>query len=220
MGSDLSAINAARASFDKQSELQHDGLLPPRDKKLLKYLIDNHEFSVFRHSTVQFELYMPLMTSNQFWKYIVGASHLSDGTAMNQSSRRYLTENTVFYIPESTEWRGAPDNKKQGSGSNMDPRIGAVATEELLKYAQEGQRLYDYWIKVGMAPEMARLFLPAYGLYIRMRTTMSLAAFMHFLKERLEHKAQKEIYLYAKAMYDLTEPHFPATFSLLFGSEE
>jgi thymidylate synthase (FAD) len=215
MGSDISAVNAARASFDKQSELLPDGSLAPRDSKLLKYLLDNEEYSVFRHATVQFELYMPLMASNQFWKYVVGASHLSDGTAMNQSSRRYLTEDVQFYIPGATEWRGAPDNKKQGSGANLDPRIGDVATRELEIYCEEGERLYNQWVSFGMAPEQARVFLPAYNLYVRMRTTMSLAAFMHFLKERLGHGAQSEIKAYAQAMLDLTKPIWPVTLDLL-----
>lgn len=215
LGSDSSIINAARVSFDRECTPNEDGSLNERDIKLMAYLIRNNEFSVFRHATVQLEMYMPLMTARQYWKYIVGASHIDDGTCMNESSRRYITEEPTFYIPAFNEWRQAPDNKKQGSGLPVDDRIGEVATADLINYLQIGNNLYDRWIALGMAPEQARLFLPAYGMYVRMRSTLSLAAVIHFLQERLEHNAQHEIWVYANAVKDLVKPLFPVTFDQL-----
>jgi thymidylate synthase (FAD) len=220
MGNDVSVINAARVSFDKETQLQDDGSLADRDKRLMQYLIRNKEFSVFRHATLQFEMYMPLMVARQYWKYIVGSSHIDDGTCMNESSRRYITEDPVFYVPAFNEWRGAPDNKKQGSGEPLEERLGSYATEELLQYLDMGIQRYEKWLKIGLAPEQARLFLPAYGMYIRMRTTMSLAAFLHFLDERLAHRAQHEIFVYAQAMHDLVQPLFPETFNAVFGGKD
>ena len=216
MGDDVSIVNAARVSFDKESNFNEDGSLKERDKKLISFLYRNKEMSVFRHATVQFEMYMPLMVARQYWKYIVGASHIDDGTCMNESSRRYITEDPVFYVPKFNEWRGAPADKKQGSGEPMEERLGSYATEELLEYIDEGMKRYNKWLIIGMAPEQARLFLPAYGMYIRMRTTMSLAALIHFLQERLGHRAQHEIFVYSQAMHDLVKPLFPATFEAVF----
>jgi thymidylate synthase (FAD) len=210
MGSDLSVINAARVSFNKESNELNE-----RDRKLMAYLVRNNEFSVFRHATVQLELYMPLMVARQYWKYVVGAAHIDDGVCINESSRRYITEEPTFYVPASTEWRSAPDNKKQGSGIPLDPRIGAVATKELLDYIDKGVELYERWMELGVAAEEARLFLPAYGMYVRVRSTLSLAAVTHFLKERLGHSAQHEIYQYAVAVRDLLKPLFPVTFEQL-----
>lgn len=215
MGSDASIINAARTSFDKECVLDSDGSLAEKDQRLMAYLIRNNEFSVFRQATVQLEAYMPLMVARQYWKYVVGSSHIDDGTCMNESSRRYITEEPTFYIPSQSEWRSAPDNKKQGSGLPMDERTGEVATSDLMRYLEVGNDLYDRWISLGMAPEQARLFLPAYGMYVRMRSTLSLAAVIHFLQERLEHKAQYEIYKYAEAIRDLVKPLFPVTFDKL-----
>lgn len=215
MGSDKSIIDSARVSFDKECVLNEDGSLAERDQKLMAYLIRNNEMSVFRQATVQFEMYMPLFVCRQYWKYIVGASHIDDGTCMNESSRRYLTEEPVFYIPDFNEWRSAPDNKKQGSGTPVDDRIGSVATGELIQYLDAGVKLYDHWVALGVAPEQARLFLPAYGMYVRIRSTMSLAAVIHFLQERLAHNAQKEIHDYAVAIRDLVQPLFPVAFEKL-----
>lgn len=217
MGSDQSIINAARVSYDKECVPNEDGSLMERDERLMAYLVRKNEFSVFRQATLQFEIYMPLMVARQYWKYIVAASHIDDGTCMNETSRRYVTEEPTFYIPELDEWRSAPANSKQGSGEPIDPRVGQVATNELMKYIDRGLEFYDYWMKMGVCAEQARLFLPAYGMYVRVRSTMSLAALLHLLKERLEHGAQKEFQDYARALRDLTEPLFPVTFKTIFG---
>lgn len=220
MGDDVSVINAARVSFDKETAFQEDGTLKEKDVRLMKFLVRNNELSVFRHATVQFEIYMPLMAARQFWKYVVAASHIDDGTCLNESSRRYITEEPTFYIPAETEWRSAPEDKKQGSGENLPVSLGEIATEDLSNLIAHSDRLYNYWIEAGMAPEQARLFLPAYGLYVRMRSTMSLAAFMHFLKERLGHRAQYEIWVYAHAMKNLVYEHFPETMDVFLGTAE
>jgi thymidylate synthase (FAD) len=65
-----------------------------------------------------------------------------------------------------------------------------------------------------IAPELARLFLPAYGMYVRWRWTASLQAVMTFLDQRLEHDAQWEIQQYAKAVNELTNEVFPRTMEL------
>lgn len=217
MGSDASIINAARVSYDKECVPNEDGSLAERDEKLMAYLVRKNEMSVFRQATLQFEIYMPLMVARQYWKYIVAASHIDDGTCMNETSRRYITEVPTFYIPEITEWRSSPANSKQGSGEPIDPRIGQVATSELMKYIDRGLEFYNYWMTMGICAEQARLFLPAYGMYVRVRTTMSLAALIHLLQERLEHGAQLEFQEYAKALRDLTQPLFPVTFKTIFG---
>jgi thymidylate synthase (FAD) len=66
-----------------------------------------------------------------------------------------------------------------------------------------------------VAPEIARLFLPAYGMYVRWRWTVSLQGVMTFLDQRLEHDAQKEIQDYALAVKDLAHGAFPETFKAI-----
>jgi thymidylate synthase (FAD) len=67
----------------------------------------------------------------------------------------------------------------------------------------------------GIAPELARLFLPAYGMYVRWRWTVSLQGVMTFLNQRLEHDAQWEIQEYAKAVKLLSQDAFPQTLKAL-----
>jgi len=70
-------------------------------------------------------------------------------------------------------------------------------------------------MEVGVAPELARLFLPAYGMYVRWRWTTSLQGVMTFLDQRLGHDAQVEIQDYAKAVQELSHSAFPKTFEVL-----
>ncbi|WP_306472719.1 FAD-dependent thymidylate synthase [Bacillus toyonensis] len=131
MGCDLSVVNSARVSYDKESTELTD-----KDIRLIKFLAREGHTSPFRHATVQFEIYAPLMVARQHWKYIVGSDHTMD--AWNESSRRYVTEEPTFYIPKENEWRKAPENSKQGSGNLISPSGGFIFTDELEKYIEEG----------------------------------------------------------------------------------
>ena len=69
--------------------------------------------------------------------------------------------------------------------------------------------LYEEAMAAGVCAEQARLFLPAYGMYVRWVWTASLQAVAHFLRLRLDEHAQKEIRDYAEAIKQLTAEKFP-----------
>ncbi|MEC3797958.1 FAD-dependent thymidylate synthase [Bacillus velezensis] len=212
MGSDLSVVNSARVSYDKESTE-----LDEKDIRLIKFLAREGHTSPFRHATLQFEVYAPLMVARQHWKYIVGSDHTMD--AWNESSRRYVTEEPTFYIPKADEWRSAPENSKQGSGCNLDENEVGWFTDRLEKYIREGEQLYQNAIIEGICAEQARLFLPAYGMYVRYYWTASLQSVVHFLNQRLAHDSQVEIQEYAKAVYALAKPKFPVSMDELVKTE-
>lgn len=213
MGSDLTVVNSARVSYDKAS-----AELTEKDIRLIKFLAKHGHTSPFRHATLQFEVYAPLMVARQWWKYVVGSDHTMD--AWNESSRRYVTEEPTFYIPQANEWRSAPENSKQGSCEPVSENLGAYFTEELLNYIEQGEELYRQALASGICAEQARLFLPAYGMYVRYYWTTSLQSVAHFLNQRLGHDAQKEIQEYAKAVYELVKPRFPVSIEELTKTEE
>ncbi|MET3851078.1 MULTISPECIES: FAD-dependent thymidylate synthase [unclassified Paenibacillus] len=219
MGSDLTVVNAARVSYAKQSLELND-----RDVRLIKFLAREGHTSPFRHALVQFEVYAPLMVARQWWKYVVGSAHY-EGTgdsmeAWNESSRRYITEDPAFYIPKAGEWRSQPENSKQGSGGEVDWELGVKHTQELMDYVELGISKYEAALADGVCAEQARLFLPAYGMYVRWYWTASVQSVAHFLSQRLEHDAQKEIQEYAKAVLELIKPLFPVSLGELLGNEE
>lgn len=105
MGSDLSVVNAARVSFDKEHEYVKTG-----DTKLIKYLADNNHWSPFAHTSVQFRIKAPIFVARQLAKHQVGLS-------WNEISRRYVDQEPEFYYPK--QWRGKPVDKKQGSSEEI-----------------------------------------------------------------------------------------------------
>lgn len=210
MGDDLSVVNAARASFAKESKE-----LSPKDARLIDFLIRENHMSPFRHAFMTFEIKAPLMVARQHWKYVVGSDHTMD--SWNESSRRYVTMDPEFYIPESDQWRMAPEDKKQGSGGPIGPWHGALLTDELKKLIKQGEALYSMALEQGVAPEQARLFLPAYGMHVIYRWSCSLQSVCLFLTQRLAEDSQVEIQEYAKAIYALSKEKFPITIGRLVG---
>ena len=221
MGSDLDVINSAKVSFDRASTSFEE-----KEARLLAFLVRDEHTSTFRHSAVTLEVYAPLLTARQWFKYAVASSHLEDQFGWNESSRRYITENVEFYTPRDDAWRTAPESKKQGSGKplpkweipieifwNMEEadqaKYGNYWTDKLADMQIAGTEAYEEAITAGIAPEQARLFLPAYGLMVRWRWTFSLGAGLHFLHQRLAHDAQSEIRDYAEAVRDILAVHFP-----------
>lgn len=214
MGSDLSVANAARVSYDKESIARVDGSLTINDQRLVKFLWEEGHTSPFRHAAMTFEVYAPLVVARQWWKYAVSSTHVDDQNGWNESSRRYITENEEFYIPKGTEWRSKPENSKQGSGAPLSSDIGGYYTNKLFDIVEAGNKLYNEAMEAGIAPEQARLFLPAYGMYVRWRWTVSLQGVLTFLSQRIENDAQKEIRDYALAVKELTKLSFPYTYQV------
>jgi thymidylate synthase (FAD) len=205
-GSDLDVVNAARVSFNKEVSNLSDS-----DIKLINFLIKERHDSVLRHCVLSFEVYAPLMVARQWWKHHIGSSSLDGQDGWNESSRRYITEEEEFYIPGTDEWRSAPENRKQGSGAPVDRNTAAKYLQRLRASVERGKNDYEEALKDGIAPEQARLLLPAYAMYVRWRWTASLNAVLHFIALRNKDDAQYEISQYAEAIDRLIYEHYPNT---------
>ena len=78
MGSDLTVVNAARVSFDKESDWEKgfdndlEGLLNYSDEKLIKYLAKHNHWSPFGHATMQFRIKAPVFVARQLVKHHTG----------------------------------------------------------------------------------------------------------------------------------------------------
>lgn len=131
MGSDLSVVNAARVSFDKESLYYKDDValvgdrphfvpkLIDADAKLIKYLAEHGHWSPFAHATVSMRWKAPIFVARQLVKHQVGLS-------WNEVSRRYVKTEPELYWPE--KWRRAAENVKQGSSDVVleEPKVSGV----------------------------------------------------------------------------------------------
>jgi thymidylate synthase (FAD) len=178
MGSDLTVVNAARVSFNKESQREKNGNindLRMEDKHLIKYLAKHGHWSPFSHCFLQFRIEAPLFVARQLVKHQVGL-------AWNEVSRRYVDYTPKFYTPQL--WRKKADNVKQGSSDDtIDYHIGSYTRSAIAEY----ERMLD----VGIAPEMARMVLPQ-NMYTEWYWSGSLYAFSRVVNQRLDKTAQAE----------------------------
>lgn len=211
LGSDLHIVNAARASYDASSEAGEDGQLAPKDIKLLHYLIKNKHYSPIRQCAITLQLRAPLMVCRQIWKHHIASAFSSEQAGWNEVSARYVTGFNEFYVPEN--WRSIPENKKQGSGDDLTKQQSNEINANLLEHINNSIELYETAInEYNAAPELARLFLPAYGMYVNFYWTASLQTLFNFIDLRADSHSQWEIQQYAGAIKHIVETLYPQTY--------
>jgi thymidylate synthase (FAD) len=214
MGSDLSVVNAARVSFNKESHWDSDPhwsgsqkhILSEKDTKLIKYLGKHNHFTPFCHPQITLRIKCPIFVRAQLGKHQIGLT-------MNEVSRRYVTFEPEIYTPL---WRNAPtDGAKQGSSGAIEDMDTCIRLrQEYDTVAKECLDLYSKLIQDGVAPEQARSILPQ-GTYTEFMWTGSLYAFARVYNLRIDAHAQWEIQQYAKAIGQLIAPHFPVSWQTL-----
>jgi thymidylate synthase (FAD) len=212
MGSDLSIVNAARVSFNKESSWEYadshvpSQSLPEKDAKLIKYLAKHNHFTPFCHATISVRVKCPIFVRAQLGKHQIGLT-------MNEVSRRYVTFAPEIYIPL---WRSAPTNgAKQGSSGRIeDMDLCIRMRQEYESVANECLKLYNDLLADGVAPEQARSILPQ-GTYTEFVWTGSMYAFARIYNLRIDAHAQWEIQEYAKAIDKIIAPLFPVSWQTL-----
>lgn len=216
MGNDLSVVNAARVSFNKESEYDYTpewkGVLMEKDERLIAYLAKHNHWTPFAHPQITLRIAAPISIRTQFFKH-------KQGFVENEISGRYVTQDSPrFYIPR---WRGRPISSKQGSsefiGSDLegDAEDPTLILDRIYKTAiNKARDAYNELIRYGVAPEQARFVLPQ-GTYTEWIWTGSLAAYARFYNQRIDPHAQWEIQQYAQAIGKIMFNLFPVSWKYL-----
>lgn len=215
-GSDLTVVNAARVSFNKESEFEpiRDGYgdsakvvghrLSARDQNLIEYLAQNKHVTPFFHPQLQFRIKMPIFVVREWYRHTVGF-------ARNEVSRRYVTFEPEFFVP--LELRKRDQNIKQGSSSEIHEHNDEFISN-MRKFNHKSLELYNYLLEQGVCPEQARIVLPQ-SMYTEFVETASLAAYARLANLRLDSSAQKEIRDYAGIVSSIVEKIFPVSWRAL-----
>jgi thymidylate synthase (FAD) len=210
MGDDLTVVNAARVSFNKESEWEEqDGLtfLPLRDAKLIQYLAKHRHWTPFAHPQITLRIKAPISIRTQLFKHKVGFVE-------NEVSRRYVDDLPEVYDPR---WRNAPtDGAKQGSSDFLsgDDEKRTLSDEGYAAATRQALATYESLINIGIAPEQARFVLPQ-GTYTEWWWTGSLAAYARVHGLRSDPHAQWEVREYASAIDKIVSPLFPVSWDAL-----
>lgn len=192
-GNDLDVVNAARVSFHKESEEFQE-----RDAKLISYLARHKHHSPFNHSFLKFRVKAPIFVARQLVKHKF--------MPWNEVSRRYVDEEPEFFMPTLRE---RAENVKQGSSYLVMPSMyhsaGLEHMKNLLAY-------YENAIAAGMAPEVARAFLPQ-NMMTEWMWSGTLGAFLDMLVLRLDPHTQYESRIVAHKIAEHVKEVFPYSYA-------
>lgn len=204
MGDDLTVVNAARVSFNKQkSELDR------KDEKLIDYLVRSGHTSTLEHNVATFRFKVPLFVRSQH--------HRHRTWSYNEISRRYTEEELEFYEPENFRIQHKSDRQASDLESRINPSIfhmnvNKTASEHVHSHHLKSLDLYYSLLDSGVAREMARGILPQ-NLYTEYYGTANLNNIMKFVKLRADPHAQWEIQRVGKAVLDISESLWPIAVS-------
>lgn len=218
MGDDLSVVNAARVSFDKEvdyavSEYEEIELpyivtqrpmLRDKDVKLISYLARHNHWTPFGHAFASFRIKAPIFVARQLVKHQVGL-------VWNEVSRRYVDSEPEFFTPD--QWRKKADNVKQGS-SDEEVQLTSYTQFCMKNYALEANQLYQKLLDAGVCPEQARMVLPQ-SMYTEWIWSGSLAAFSRVCKLRLDPHTQHETRIVAEQIDAAMSYLFPVSWKEL-----
>ena len=199
MGNDLTVVNAARVSFNKESTE-----LVEADAKLIRYLAKHKHVTPFFHPQIRMRIKMPIFVAREWYRHQIGF-------ARNEVSRRYVDFEPEVYTP--VELRARDPKLKQGSKAESvedNDRVAAAMKKSLLVAVES----YNGLLEANVAPEVARMVLPQ-SMYTEFIETGSLAAYARLCALRLDPTAQKEIQQYAEAVSELLKDKFPVSWAAL-----
>lgn len=201
MGTDLSVVNAARVSFDKE----HDEFDYKTDRGLIKYLATHNHWSPFAHCSASFRVKAPIFVARQLMKHTVGFS-------WNEVSRRYVNSEPEFYFP--SVWRKAAENVKQGSSNDPVPFI----TDPSKSSTAAALETYQYMMKLGVCAEQARMVLPQ-NMMTEWIWSGTLYAWARMCALRIDAHTQAETRVIAHNISDHMAEMFPTSWEFLMNTE-
>ena len=198
MGTDLSVVNAARVSYAKFKDKFED-----KDEKLIKFLAEHNHWSPFAHASLQFRIKAPVFVARQLVKHQVGL-------VWNEISRRYVDYTPELYEPK--EWRGRPQNSKQGSDGTVS--IDSNEKHRLDMTMEQCKIIYNSLIGTGIAPEQARMVLPQ-SMMTEWIWSGTLYAFARVCNLRCAKDTQEETREVADQIHNICKEEFPMSWKHL-----
>jgi thymidylate synthase (FAD) len=199
VGDDKMIVNAARVSFGQDNTKP----LTPRDKKLIKYLIEHKHTSPFEHNSITFMFEVPMFVRSQ---------HMRHRTwSYNEISRRYTEVDLQFYEPKAYRTQHQSNRQASNPDDLIDPEIEfdkTRVTHKVHEHHKKSLRLFDDMILAGVCREQARGVLPQ-NLYAKYYGTVNLGNLLKFIDLRIHEGAQWEIQKVAEACLDIATEIWP-----------
>lgn len=197
---DTDPANAARMSFEQMDSGRTRG----QDLKLCDYLMSNWHSTPFEMIECWFDMKLPIFVARQFVRHRT--------VSINEVSGRYITLPEEWYIPEIVGAKSA-SGAKQGQDATLPLETQAVFKSKLHARCRSSYNDYLWAIRMGVAPEHARLNLHL-NHYTHWLWKQDLHNVMHFLRLRDHFHAQIEAQRYAQSVDVLLRQQLPECMGL------
>ncbi len=219
MGNDETIVESARVSYGAGTQKVST------NRGLIRYLMRHYHTTPFEMVEFRFLMKMPIFVARQKIRHRTAN--------VNEESLRYSRPSDDFYIPAPEDCAPQSKDNKQGREGTLSEKEAdgvrwlidanndhAYQTYQTLvgDYNEEPEKsIYDVYDEEsgwfdegypGIARELARIVLPV-NIYTQWYWKCDLHNILHMLKLRLDSHAQKEIRVYAEAVYDLIKPYVP-----------
>jgi thymidylate synthase (FAD) len=199
-GDDLTVVNAARVSLNKESTELSDP-----DRRLIRYLASHEHLSPFYHPQLRFRIKMPIFVAREWYRHTIGF-------ARNEVSRRYVSSDPECWLPDAL--REKSESIKQGS-KQEEVKEGDLLKTRIASHVNQSCQLYNELLGANVAPELARTVLPQ-SMYTEFIETASLYAYIRLVKLRSSADAQNEIHAYSDMVMAFLYENFPTCCSAFF----
>lgn len=180
MGDDLTIVNSARVSFNKQKDV-----LEEADKKLLNFLVREKHGTPLEMVEFTFHIKAPITVIRELQRHRI--------SSFNEVSGRYVKMELESYIPNPTAIRRQEGKPGHYTFIPIDDSDIEAETIRLMTDAYE--RCYDAYesiLDMGVAKELARHVLPL-GLFSTVRYKTNARSLLNFLELRNSAQAMWEI---------------------------
>lgn len=222
-GSDDKICRAARVSYGAGTKTVRE------NRGLIRYLMRHKHTSPFEMADVTLHIKLPIFVMRQLVRHRT--------SSLNEYSARYSVLTDEMYIPKVENLLPQSTVNKQGRGGGLDPADAKLAQDLIRVSTEESYAVYQTLINdaawqaesddalaladeegneygfsdsyPGLTRELARAVMPVAG-YTELYWKQNLHNLFHMLKLREDPHAQWEIQEFARAIYKLVQPLFPA----------
>jgi thymidylate synthase (FAD) len=218
MGDDAAIVNAARVSYGNGTKSVRE------DRGLIRYLVRHKHTSPLEMCEVKLHLKLPIFVMRQLVRHRT--------SSLNEYSGRYSVLTDEMYIPETQNILPQSKTNKQGRAGELSVQDAEHAQNLIRMSTEHSFRVYQTLLndpathgsdemagfgdgfsadfpEEGVAREIARITMPVAG-YTELYWKQNLHNLFHMLRLRVDSHAQWEIQEFARAIYKLIKPLFPA----------
>lgn len=197
MGSDLRIVNAAQASFGRESVTFGE-----REQRILRALMREEHGVPFEHAVFTYKARMPIFLARQFVKHRHGS--------WSEHSGRYSGMEKLFYEPTTEDVRTQVGKAMDYTFAPVEESTAALYKASLRVSNEQAWSAYEDALKAGVAKELARLVLPL-NTYTTVVWTLNARSLFNVIRLRVDAHAQREANAYAVALEGLASAVIPET---------